>query len=120
MEALRGHLDATFQTKTTAEWLPILEEAGTPAGPIFEIDQVWENEQVLARDMKVTTEHPVAGAGSNIGIAVKMHGTPGRIDTAAPTLGQHTDEILEFAGYTPSEIESLKVEGVAGPEAGAS
>jgi crotonobetainyl-CoA:carnitine CoA-transferase CaiB-like acyl-CoA transferase len=117
--ALREQLDATFQTKTTAEWLPILDEAGTPAGPIFEMDEVWANEQVLARDMDVVTEHPVAGPVHNIGIAVKMHGTPGSIESAAPTLGQHTDEILEFAGYTPEEIEELTSTGVAGPDAGA-
>ncbi len=117
--ALREQLDATFQTKTTAEWLPILDEAGTPAGPIFEMDEVWANEQVQARDMDVITEHPVAGPVHNIGIAVKMHGTPGQITSAAPTLGQHTDEILEFAGYDANEIEELKASGVAGPEAGA-
>ena len=117
--ALREQLDATFQTKTTAEWLPILDEAGTPAGPIFEMDEVWANEQVVARDMDVVTEHPVAGPVHNIGIAVKMHGTPGRIESAAPMLGEHTDEILEFAGYTPEEIEELTSTGVAGPDAGA-
>ena len=118
VEALREQLDATFKSKTTDEWLPILEEAGTPAGPIFELDQVWSNEQVLARDMDVITEHPVAGPVHNIGIAVKMHGTPGRIESAAPTLGQHTDEILEFAGYGPDEIAELKASGGAGPDAG--
>ncbi len=68
--------------------------------------------------MDVVTEHPVAGPVHNIGIAVKMHGTPGRIESAAPMLGEHTDEILEFAGYTPEEIEELTSTGVAGPGAG--
>lgn len=119
VEALREQLDDTFRSKTTDEWLPILEEAGTPAGPILELDQVWANEQVLARDMDVITEHPIAGPVHNIGIAVKMHGTPGRIESAAPTLGQHTDEILEFAGYGPEEIAEFRSSGIAGPDAGA-
>jgi crotonobetainyl-CoA:carnitine CoA-transferase CaiB-like acyl-CoA transferase len=83
------------------------------------MDEVWANEQVLARDMDVVTQHPVAGPVHNIGIAVKMHGTPGSIESAAPMLGEHTDEILEFAGYTPEEIKELRSTGVAGPNAGA-
>ena len=68
--------------------------------------------------MDVITEHPIAGPVHNIGIAVKMHGTPGRIESAAPTLGQHTDEILEFAGYGPEEIAEFRSSGIAGPDAG--
>jgi crotonobetainyl-CoA:carnitine CoA-transferase CaiB-like acyl-CoA transferase len=114
LKALETELERTFATRPTAHWLKVLEEAGIPAGPIYDMSQVWADEQVKARDMDVVTDHPKAGKVHNIGVAVKMSGTPGSIRSAAPFLGQHTDEILAFAGYSADEIRSLRKKGVAG------
>jgi crotonobetainyl-CoA:carnitine CoA-transferase CaiB-like acyl-CoA transferase len=94
--------------------LKVLEEAGIPAGPIYDMAQVWADEQVKAREMDVVTDHPKAGKVHNIGVAVKMAGTPGRVRSAAPYLGQHTDEVLELAGYSADEVRALREAGVAG------
>jgi len=77
------------------------------------LEQVWSDEHVRARDMDVTLEHPTAGTIHNIGLPAKLSGTPGRIERYAPLLGEHTDDVLRFAGYSNAEIAGMKSEGVA-------
>ena len=93
------------------DWINILEKAGVPAGPIFNMKDVWNNEQVKSRNMDVLLDHPTAGTIHNIGIATKLSETPGVIHSPAPLLGQHTSEILKQLGYKKSEIEELKNNG---------
>jgi crotonobetainyl-CoA:carnitine CoA-transferase CaiB-like acyl-CoA transferase len=114
LRALETELERTFTTRPTSHWLKVLDDAGIPAGPIYDMAQVWADQQVRARDMDVVTDHPKAGKVHNIGVAVKLAGTPGRVRSAAPYLGQHTDEVLGFAGYSADEIRSLRAAGVAG------
>jgi len=98
-ENLRPLVATAVREKTTAQWQSILDQAGVPNGPINTVDKVIENEQVLARDMIIEVEHPVAGKLKMPGIPVKLSATPGAILSPAPTLGQHTDEVLkEFLG----------------------
>lgn len=114
-KVLEAELEATLTTKPTAHWIQVMDEAGIPAGPIYDIKQVWSDAQVRAREMDVVTEHPTVGKVHNIGLAVKMAGTPGRIRSAAPTLGQHTDEVLAEAGLPADEIRALREQGVTVP-----
>ena len=111
---LEEELEKTFTTNTTAYWVELLGEGGVPAGPVLDMAEVWSNEQVAARGMDVVLDHPAAGPVHNIGNPVKMSGTPPRHETAAPLLGEHTDEILEFAGYSAEEIAGLHASGAAG------
>ena len=112
-EALEKDLEETFGTRTTAEWCEILDEAGVPAGPIYNMAQVWEDEQVQDRDMDVTLEHPKVGKTRNIGLAAKLYGSPGKIHSPAPLMGQHTREVLAETGFTNDEIDSLIASGAA-------
>ena len=100
-------LEKTLSKKSSKEWLKELENDGVPAGPIFDISEVWSNDQIKSREMDVTLEHPTAGKIRNIGLATKLSQTPGKIKTAAPLLGQHTKEILIEMGYTSEEIEEF-------------
>ncbi len=109
---LQSNLNKTFRSKTTAEWLKILEQAGVPCGPVYNMEQAYNDPQVLSRDMLVEIEHPVAGLIKNIGIPVKLSDTPGSIRRPAPSLGQHTDEILAQFGYTQQESGSYKAAGI--------
>ena len=112
LEELQANLNKTFRSKTTAEWLKILEQAGVPCGPVYNMEQAYNDPQVLSRDMIVEIEHPVAGLIKNIGIPVKLSDTPGSIRRPAPSLGQHTDEILAQFGYTQQESGSYKASGI--------
>ena len=106
-QQLADDLEKTLSKKSSQEWLKDLEKDGVPAGPIFDISEVWSNDQVKSREMDVTLEHPTAGKIRNIGLATKLSQTPGKIKTAAPLLGQHTKEILIEMGYTAEEIEEF-------------
>jgi CoA:oxalate CoA-transferase len=112
-DELRPIVAETMVTKTTEEWNKLLDDVGVPNGPINYVDKVLENEQVIARDMIVELEHPVAGKLKVPGIAIKLSETPGKILKPAPLLGQHNQELLkEFFDYTDDEIEKLINEGV--------
>ncbi|HIF73124.1 MAG TPA: CoA transferase [Dehalococcoidia bacterium] len=110
---LEEELELTTTQKTTDEWLVILEEAGVPAGPILNMEQIWTDPQVQDRGMEAVLEHPTAGTTKNIGLAAKLYGTPGRITKPAPLLAQHTREVLLRAGYTADEIDALGESGAA-------
>ncbi|MBI3080008.1 MAG: CoA transferase, partial [candidate division NC10 bacterium] len=109
---LAAILEEVFQRDTTANWLSRLEQAGVPAGPIYSLAQVYEDPHVRAREMVVEIEHPVAGTVRHIGIPVKLSDTPGRITRPAPTLGQHTDDVLEWLGLDKPAITRLRASGV--------
>jgi crotonobetainyl-CoA:carnitine CoA-transferase CaiB-like acyl-CoA transferase len=111
-QELAAILEEVFQEDTTAHWLRRLEEAGVPAGPIYTLAEVYADPHVRAREMAVEVEHPVAGRVQNIGIPVKLSGTPGRIARPAPTLGQHTDEVLAWLGVEKAAIARLREAGV--------
>ena len=111
--ALEEDLEITTVNKFTDDWLEILEEAGVPAGPILNMEQIWADPQIQDRGMEATLEHPTAGTTKNIGLAAKLYGTPGRITEPAPLLGQHTREVLLGEGYTVDEIAALVDSGAA-------
>jgi crotonobetainyl-CoA:carnitine CoA-transferase CaiB-like acyl-CoA transferase len=114
LEALTGALDAIFHQKTTGAWLELLEEGGFPAGPVLSIAEMHADPQTRAREMVVATEHPVAGRVETLGLPVKFGRTPGGIRGPAPTLGQHTREVLGEYGYGEAEVEGFIEAGVAG------
>ena len=114
LDALAATLEDTFARETSDHWLTALDAAGVPAGPIYSLDEVYADPQVRARDMVVETEHPVAGRVRNIGIPIKLSETPGAFRRPAPTLGQHTDEVLRELGVSDGRVAELRAAGVVG------
>ena len=114
LEALTEALNTIFRHKNTGEWLEILEQGGFPAGPVLSIPAMHDDSQTQAREMVVATDHPVAGKVDTLGLPVKFGDTPGGIRGPAPTLGQHTREVLAQYGYAAVEIEALIAAGVVG------
>ena len=102
-------MEKGFSRYTQTEALAMLSKAGIPCAPINSIDQVMADPQIEAREMLVDIEHPVAGFLKLAGIPIKMSLTPGAVEKPAPTLGQHTEQILrEFLGKTQEQIDELR------------
>ena len=107
-DTLRDIMQQRLSRKTSGEWIDILNENGIASGPINRIDQVFQDEHVLQRDMLMDVEHPLAGLIKMIGFPVKMKRTPCRIRLSPPYLGQHTEDILSELKYSAAEIKNLK------------
>lgn len=108
-DELRPLIAKRFMGKTTKVWQDILDNIGIPNGPINTVDKVLEDPQVLAREMIVEVDHSKVGKVKMPGIPIKLSETPGAIKTAAPILGQHTEDILkEILSMDNKEIEELK------------
>jgi len=95
-------------------WLKELEANTVSCGPIYKLDQVFSNEHVLARDMKIEMEQPVTGAHVPlINSPIKMSGTPVTARMAPPTIGEHTDSVLqELLEMNEGELSKLREQGV--------
>ena len=105
---LKTIISGIFAIQPTEYWLKAFDGAGIPAAPINNMEQVCANEQAIARDMFVDVVHPIIGQHTIIGPAVKFTETPAAITAPAPTLGQHTAEILrQYLGYSDAVIEQL-------------
>ena len=114
IQSLTPIMEETFRTQTTAHWVEVLERAGVPCGPIYNIEQVYADPHVQSRDMAVELQHPKAGGIRNIGVSVKLSDTPGSVRTPAPLLGQHTDDVLTEFGYSDADIAALRQSGALG------
>ncbi len=99
--------------KSKKEWIEALDHAGVPCGPINNFKEVFENEQVIARDIKMQMPHPVAGTVPLVRSPMRMSATPVVENRPPPLLGQHTDEILkERLDLSDAEIQALKNKGI--------
>jgi glutaryl-CoA transferase len=97
-----------FATDTGESWLTRLDEAGIPAGPILDLPSAFSSRQAAALGMRVPLEHPALGRVDQVGLPFELEGTPASIRTPPPLLGEHTDEILAEAGYSPADAARLR------------
>ena len=110
-QVLEAELTNSFRTRTSAEWLDHLEAGGFPAGPILDVAEMHRDPQAVAREMVITTQHPIAGEAGALGLPVKFSATPGAVRGPAPLLGQHTREVLREAGYDDPALEKMFARG---------
>jgi crotonobetainyl-CoA:carnitine CoA-transferase CaiB-like acyl-CoA transferase len=109
---LVAEAEALFASRTTEEWLRILDGAGVPSGPVRFTEELLTDPQVLANDLVVELDHALAGPMRMVGPILKMSGTPAEVQSPSPALGEHTDAILASLGYDAEQIAGLKETGV--------
>ncbi|WP_175767982.1 CaiB/BaiF CoA transferase family protein [Burkholderia cenocepacia] len=92
-----------------ADWIGALEAAGVPCGPINDLDEVFDNEQVVARGMQVSLPHPCGADVKLVRNPIRMSATPPDARTAPPLLGAQTEDVLrDMLGYDDVRIAALK------------
>jgi formyl-CoA transferase len=109
---MNAEIDRVLVKKPSAEWIETLNRAGVPSGPIFNVKEVYENEQIKHLGMAQRVRHPERGEMLVQGLPATLSRTPGAIRRAAPTHGEHTDEILRELGYSTEEIATLRKDNV--------
>jgi crotonobetainyl-CoA:carnitine CoA-transferase CaiB-like acyl-CoA transferase len=117
-EVLVAMMSEIVSTRTRAEWIAILDEAGVPVGPVHTIGEALTHPQTLARGMVVDLEHPQAGPTRALGCPIHFSKSPTRIDRPAPMLGEHSRELLREYGYSDADIDGFVEAGVIEEAAG--
>jgi len=111
-KALAVELEKAFASRTSADWVELLNAKGVPSGPILNVKEMFENEQVQHLQMAVPVKHPALGEIRVQAPPVTLSRTPASVRLHSPDPGEHTDEILGEVGYTPEEIRSLRADKV--------
>ena len=104
-------LHVALRARTALEWETVFGEA-VPCAAVRSIGDMFDHPQVLANEIITTLNHPVVGPYKGFTKPIKFSGTPGSAAFAAPTLGQHSAQVLADHGYSVAEIERLRAQGV--------
>lgn len=111
-EILNNYLEQVFLEKTVSEWIELFELFEIPVGPIYNIDKVFKDPQVLHREMVTEIDHP-SGKVKTTGIPVKFSETKPSIRLAPPIFGEHSHEIIcDLLKYSNEEYLQLKQKGI--------
>lgn len=110
--ALTAEMESVLAGADVGTWVERINAAGVPAGPVLDLEQVFSDPQVLARQMLVELPHPEVGTFRTTGLPVKLSATPGCIDRRPPLHGEHTEEVLSECGLAADEIARLREERV--------
>lgn len=113
-QAVREQLQTIFREKTRDEWVEYLQDKNVCIGPVNTPEEVFNDPHIRHRQMQVEYQSPAAGTVRQVGIGVKLSGTPGCVRYGGPRLGQHTDEVLAALGYGQGDIARLRESHVVG------
>lgn len=108
-ELISSRLAAWCSERTSAEVLAAMEEARLPAGPVLSPQQVLDDPHVNAKGLFQATPYPGLDKPAPLmKTPVELSRTPGEIRQRPPTLGEHTDQIMQQLGYSAAEIKDLR------------
>ncbi|MCA9844592.1 MAG: CoA transferase [Dehalococcoidia bacterium] len=111
--ALQLEVEGILQGKTTEEWMVLFDKHSVPAGPVRYVEELAEDEQVLANSYAVDLDHDLTGPQRMTAPPLQMSGTPTAPQGAAPPLGRDTRKWLREVGMTDEQIEAMVADGAA-------
>lgn len=115
---LRELIEGILATNTSAHWLERLEAAAVPAGPIYAVDEMFDDPQITHLGIAKPVTHPALGDIRVVGEPVTLSRTPAGVATPTPDAGDHNDEILGELGYDAERVASLRAAGALGNTSG--
>ena len=108
-DALNAEINAIIRTKDSQTWVEMLNEAGVPCGPIYSIDQVFEDPQIKHLGAAETVYSPDRDEDIElVAQAIKLSRTPSELAVGPPKRSEHTEEVLQEFGYSDEEISDFK------------
>ena len=110
--AVNAAIEAVTPRRSCAEWIELMNQAGIPCGPIYTLDQTFNDPQVRHLGVAQTVTSPVRGNIEIVGQPIHMTRTPNRVVAPAPEYGEHTEEVLEALGYSEGDIAEFHERGV--------
>ncbi|MBV9322431.1 MAG: CoA transferase [Chloroflexi bacterium] len=112
--AINAAIGEVTRTRSSAEWIDALDEAGIPCGPIYSIDQVFADAQVQHLGMATPMRRPAATGGDTLAVASPLNfsGLGRDIRLPTPEAGNHTEEVLRSVGYSDREIADWRARGI--------
>ncbi len=111
-EFLNAELNAAFAQQPTAHWVEALNQAGVPCGPIYNMQQVFEDPQVQHLKAAAPLKHPRRGDIRVVAQPFTLSRTPSAVSFTQRDLGEDNDDILTELGYTPEAIAQFKLKKV--------
>ena len=108
LNALVEILNIELAKKTSQEWLTIFDKEGLPCGPINSILDMHIDSQTIHRKMIIDVENKKAGKSKAIGMPIKFSNTNNEKFIGSPTLGEHTNQILEEFGFSTTDIDKFR------------
>lgn len=108
-----AHVTAWTSSHDRADVLRICEQAQVPCGPIYSIDEIFEDPQYTARGNILKMQDDRVGDVSIPNLVPRLSDTPGRVNSLGPRLGEHNDEIYKtLLGLTDDDLRRLAAAGV--------
>ncbi|NUL46111.1 CoA transferase [Cellulosimicrobium funkei] len=112
LDELEAEIETITTSKTTDEWIEIIDAVGVPCGPVLTFDQTLEDPQIVSRGMVAEVNHPIIGPMKMIAPPTKFANIDYSVRNPAPWVGQHTTDVLRESGMSEEQIEELYEKGV--------
>lgn len=111
---VREQLQSIFRQRTRDAWVDFLRDKNVCIGAVHTVAEVFDDPQVLHRQMLVAHESSTHGTARQVGVGLKLSETPGRVRHSGPQLGQHTADVLAELGYSEADVARLREQAVVG------
>jgi crotonobetainyl-CoA:carnitine CoA-transferase CaiB-like acyl-CoA transferase len=112
IDVVYAELARMLKQRTTAEWTDLLDKADIPTLPMHSLESILTDPHLAATDFFPVVEHPTEGAIRSMRVSATWSDTPAEPARLAPRLGEHSEQILQEAGFSHEEIATLLRDGV--------
>ncbi len=111
-EALNAAISECSKQFKSRDLITLLNDAGVPCGPIYRMDEVFDDEQVKHLGMAASVPNPEGGELRLVGPAVRLSRTPSRMKRTIGNAGEHNEEIFREVGFSADEIAAMRSDKV--------